>query len=102
MNVSVEGIRHAYARKLLHRYPGLQPAEAIQAVEWAYGAVALFQLLDDPDAPALWFTCAERDVRLRLGVEVEEARLDPQRHDGRRVCADAAGRQNLHGTGVHL
>lgn len=73
-----------YAETLLGCYPMLAAAEARQAVERSLRAVALFRLLDDPDAATLWFACAERDVRLRLGVEVEEARLDPQSHAGRR------------------
>lgn len=84
MDANVEATARSYAETLLRRYPILEAADARQAVERSLRAVALFGLLDDQDAATLWFACAERDVRLRVGVEVEEARLDPQSHEGRR------------------
>lgn len=84
MDANLEATARSFAETLLRRYPMLEAGEARQAVERSLRAVALFRLLDDPDAATLWFACAERDVRLRLGVEIEEARLDPQSHEGRR------------------
>lgn len=84
MDADLKATACAFTETLLRRYPMLDAAEARQAVERSLRAVALFRLLDDPDAASLWFACAQRDVRLRLGVEVEEARLDPQSHEGRR------------------
>lgn len=83
MDGNIEAVAADCVESLLRRYPALDRSESRRAVVSAYQAVRLFDLLGDPDATMLWFACAEREVRLRLGLDVEEARLDPQSHGGR-------------------
>lgn len=83
MEGNIEAVARKCVESLLRRYPTLDRSESRRAVVSAYQAVRLFDLLGDPDATMFWFACAEREVRLRLGLDVEEARLDPQSRGGR-------------------
>jgi hypothetical protein len=58
--------------------------EVVVVVQQAVAAVSLFGPADDGDLLTLTETIAERDLRLRLGIEREVARLDPEtrRRDG--------------------
>ena len=75
---------HQLAQVLASRYPDLGAALALDSTLRAYDALSVFGLTDDEDAFTLWRTIAEREVRLRLGIEREDARLDPQYHPPRR------------------
>lgn len=84
---------HALVRQLRSRYRDLSETEAVQAVVRAYQAVAAFGLTGDDEADALWSRCAERDVRLRLGIDREEARLDPEAHPNRSTVGAPAANE---------
>ena len=83
MDVKDDPTAMSCVESLLERYPALRRGESCQAVMRAREALTLFGLLEDPDAATLWVACADREVRLRLGLEVEVARLDPQSHSAR-------------------
>ena len=102
VNGNIEASAHSCVESLLRRYPALDRSESRRAVLRAYEALRLFGLLGDSDATGLWFACAEREVRLRLGFDVEEARLDPQPHGARARLSvpDAECRSVLLGRGL--
>lgn len=70
-------------RSLEQRYPGLEEHGALQAVVEAVRALSAMGLDDDEDADRLVATVAERRVRQRLGLDMMDARLDPQRRSRR-------------------
>jgi hypothetical protein len=56
-------------------------------VESAWEAVRYFGATGDSEMIDLAERIAERELRLRLGLEREVARLDPENHSGRRTAA---------------
>jgi hypothetical protein len=70
---------------LRSRYPEVELEHAVQAVDTALEALLLTGLLEDPDGERIMRILSERDIRLRLGREVEQAHLDPQIHPRRHV-----------------
>jgi len=70
---------------LCSRYPEVEMEHAVEAVDTALEALLLTGLLNDPDGERIMRVLSERDIRLRLGREVEQAHLDPQIHPRRHV-----------------
>jgi hypothetical protein len=72
--------------RLVREYAPAASHAAVQAcVEAAWEAVAYFNSSDDSEMLDLAERIAERELRLRLGLEREVARLDPENHAGRRA-----------------
>jgi hypothetical protein len=72
--------------RLTRDYAPTASRAAVQAcVESAWDAVAYFNASDDVEMLDLAERIAERELRLRLGLEREVARLDPENHAGRRT-----------------
>jgi hypothetical protein len=72
--------------RLVRDYAPAASRSAVQTcVESAWDAVAYFSSSDDPEMLDLAERIAERELRLRLGMEREVARLDPENHAGRRT-----------------
>jgi len=65
---------------LRERYPALDAFEATDAVVRSHEAIQQFGLADHPGADRLLMLSADREARLRLGLERDEARLDPETH----------------------
>lgn len=83
--------RSEIVRDLESRYPQLDDHAALRIVVEGVRALAAFELADDEEADGLLAAMAERRVRLLLGLDPTEARLDPQPHHSRRAaekCAD--------------
>lgn len=87
-----QGLDQQYANRaasvvadLCSRYPEVEPEHAVEAVGTAVEALLLTGLLTDPDGERIMRVLSERDIRLRLGREVEQAHLDPQIHPRRHV-----------------
>jgi hypothetical protein len=57
-------------------------------VDSAWDAVRYFGATDDAEMVDLADRIAERELRLRLGLEREVARLDPESHTGRTAAAE--------------
>jgi hypothetical protein len=64
------------------------PDVARSCVDSAWEAVRYFGATDDAEMIDLAERIAERELRLRLGLEREVARLDPESHSGRRASAE--------------
>jgi hypothetical protein len=73
--------------RLAAAYPARREIVA-GCVESAWEAVRYFGATDDAEMVALADRIAERELRLRLGLEREVARLDPESHT-RRTAAEA-------------
>jgi hypothetical protein len=72
--------------RLLAEYAPAASRAAVQTcVDSAWDAVAYFNSSDDSEMLDLAERIAERELRLRLGLEREVARLDPESHAGRRT-----------------
>lgn len=54
--------------------------DVVVCVRNAWDAVCFMGAADDGDMRALASRIAERDLRLRLGIDREAARLDPENH----------------------
>jgi hypothetical protein len=79
--------------KIVDRLAAAYPAPrdvAGNCVASAWEAVRYFGATDDAEIVELVERIAERELRLRLGLEREVARLDPENHT-RRAAADADG-----------
>jgi len=79
--------RSDIVRELEQRYPQLETCQALRAVVDGVRALAIVGLADDEDADRMLARIAERQVRLQLGLDAPDARLDPQSR--RRAGADA-------------
>jgi hypothetical protein len=75
--------RSEIIRCLENRYPQLEKPGTLRAVVDAVRALRAVGLDDDEYADRLVATVAERRIRQQLGIDPEDARLDPQRHAGR-------------------
>lgn len=72
------------AAQLHQRYPEIAAGETQAIVDRAQEALLFVGLAGgDDDSERLLALIAERDIRLRLGIDVEQAHLDPQRHPRR-------------------
>jgi hypothetical protein len=65
----------------MSRYPSASPEEVLMCVQHARDAVEFVGAADDREVAAVAEQIAERDLRLRLGLDREAARLDPERHE---------------------
>jgi hypothetical protein len=71
----------AVVDRLMTTYDGAATREAAMAcVTHAWDAVRYFGATDDESMVTLAERVAERELRLRLGIEREVARLDPEDH----------------------
>lgn len=68
--------------ELRERYPQAEPPDVVRAVLHARNGLQLMQI-GDLAGDAMLATLAERELRLRLGLETDDARLDPERHNTR-------------------
>ena len=66
--------------RLISSYPDATRAEVAGCVTSAEDALGYFGASDDADMMAMAERIAERELRLRLGLEREIARLDPEDH----------------------
>jgi hypothetical protein len=72
--------------RLVREYaPAASRAAVAACVESAWDAVMYFNSTDDSEMLDLAERVAERELRLRLGLEREVARLDPESHAARRA-----------------
>jgi hypothetical protein len=65
--------------RLATQYPTLERHELVRAAASAMAAIESMSLGDDADAADLVAMMTEREVRLRLGLDREAMRLDPER-----------------------
>jgi hypothetical protein len=65
--------------------PSAAPVIVRSCVDAAWEAVGYFGATDDGEMLDLAELIAERELRLRLGLEREAARLDPENHVGRQI-----------------
>ena len=71
----------AIARRMQHAYPQADASSVVEAVLDARRGVGMFGMADaDGDAPPLIEKIAERTLRLRLGLDTDDPRLDPESH----------------------
>lgn len=74
----VDALASGVARALRRDYPELTTADLAVVLDQARAALHLFGLAGAEDMTWLFATVAERQARLRLGLDPEEARLDPR------------------------
>ena len=65
--------------RLAQEYPTAQQHELVRAAASAMAAVESMALSDDDEAASLVAMMTERELRLRLGLDREALRLDPER-----------------------
>ena len=82
--------RSEIVRDLESRYPQLEDHAALRIVVEGVRALAALELDKDEEADRLLSAMAERRVRLLLGLDLTEARLDPQPHHSRHVGENVA------------
>lgn len=70
----------ALSRRLHQDYPQADPPVVAQAVIHAHQGLQTIGLADDDQAADLLATIAERELRLRLHLDGDDARLDPETH----------------------
>jgi len=70
----------ALNRRLRDDYPQPDPPLVAQAVIHAHRGLQTVGLGDDEHAAELLATIAERELRLRLNLDGDDARLDPETH----------------------
>src|SRR2546423_5042864 len=70
----------ALSRRLHRVYPQAEPPVVVQAVVHAHRGLQAIGLDDDDQAADLLATIAERELRLRLNLDGDDARLDPESH----------------------
>lgn len=70
----------ALSRRLRDDYPQADPPVVAQAVIHAHRGLQTVGLGDDDQAADLLATVAERELRLRLNLDGDDARLDPETH----------------------
>ena len=73
-----ESIRPLVER-LAEQYPAAERHEIVRAAATAMSAVDSLALGGDEDATALVAMMTERELRLRLGLDREAMRLDPEK-----------------------
>jgi hypothetical protein len=77
LSASIDHLRLTYADD------GATYGDVIQCVASAWDAVRYMGAVDDVEIATLAGRIAERELRLRLGLEREAARLDPETHTPR-------------------
>jgi hypothetical protein len=71
----------AITRRLENAYPQADAPSVVEAVLDARRGVGMFGLGDaDGESPPLIEKIAERTLRLRLGLDTDDPRLDPESH----------------------
>lgn len=73
--------------RLIEEHDGITIDVARDAVARAWEAVGYFGATGDEDMIGLAHRIADRDLRLRLGLDREVARLDPEDHSNRGAAA---------------
>lgn len=79
---SQNSIESALMRRLSACYPQADAAMVASAVTLAKRGLETTQLAEDSASDKLLAIVAERELRLRLRLDAEDARLDPQRRPG--------------------